>query len=74
MAPGGVVEAFDGVEQVCLRLCPRAVDFLADPLGFERGEEAFHGGIIPAANRAGDAIVGHQALELLTGILAAWSE
>ena len=34
-----------------------------------------HGGIVPdiagPAHRAGDAIVGHQSLELLTGILTA---
>lgn len=45
------------------------------PFGLERGEEAFHGGIFPdiagPAHRAGDAIVSHQPLELLTGILAA---
>src|SRR5690606_13621217 len=43
--------------------------------GFERREEALHRGIVPdvtrSAHRTGDAVVGHQALELLAGILAA---
>ena len=47
----------------------------ADPFGFQRREEAFHGGVVPyvsgTAHRKVDAIVGDQPLELLTRILAA---
>lgn len=57
MTPGRVVEAFDIIEHASLRLRPRAVDFLPDSLGLERGEEALQGGIIPyiagPAHRAG---------------------
>src|SRR3546814_9315266 len=71
VTPGRVVEAFDIIEHVVLRLRPRAVDLLPDPLGLERGEEALHGGIIPyiagPAHRAGDPIVGHEPLELQIG-------
>lgn len=67
MTPCRVVEAFDVVEPASLRLRPRSIDLLPDPLGLERGAEAFHGGIIPdiagPAHRAGDAIVGHQSLD-----------
>ena len=63
MPPGRVVEAFDVIEHVCLRLGSRSLDLLPDPLGFERGEDAFHCGVIPdiagPAHRTGDAIVGH---------------
>src|SRR5690606_37649617 len=41
--------------------------------GLKRREEALHRGIVPdvarPAHRAGDAVIGHQALELLTGVL-----
>lgn len=46
----------------------------ADPLGLERREEALHGRIVPdiagPAHRALHAVVGHQLLELLFGLLA----
>lgn len=47
MTPCRVVEAFGVVEHASLRLGPRSIDLLPDPLGLERGVEAFHGGIIP---------------------------
>lgn len=51
----------------------RSVDFLPDPLGLQRGEEALHRRILPdvagPAHRTNDAIVGPQALELLARIL-----
>ena len=47
------------------------------PLGFQRREEALHRGIVPdvarPAHRTGDAMVGHQALELLTCILGGFN-
>src|SRR3954469_6130368 len=43
-------------------------------LGFERREEALHGSVVPdiarSAHRADDTVIGHQPLELLTGVLA----
>ena len=47
----------------------------AVPLGLQRREEALHRRVVPdvagSAHRAGDAVVGHQPLELLAGVLAA---
>jgi hypothetical protein len=71
----GIVEAFDVIEHVLPCLSARAIGFARDPLGFQQGEEAFHRSIVSdvagPAHRAGDAVVGHQPLELLAGILAA---
>jgi len=75
VAAGRIVEALDVVEHLGLGMIARAVGFAGDPLGLQRGEEALHRGIVPdvsrSAHRTGDAIVGHQALELFAGVLAA---
>ena len=71
--PDAVVEPLDIVEHVRLGFVPGAIDLSSDAFGFQRREEAFHGGIVPdvarPAHAAGDATVGHQALELVAGIL-----
>lgn len=71
----GIVEAFDVIEHVLSRVVARVIGFACDPFGLQRGEEALHRSVVPdvagPAHRAGDAIVDHQPLELLAGILAA---
>ena len=71
----GIVEAFDVIEHVLPCLIARAVGFARDPFGLQRREEALHRSVVPdiagPAHRAGDAIVGHQPLELLARVLAA---
>ena len=78
MTPGRVVEPLDVVEHICSGLVPGAVGFSLDTLGLERREEALHRRIVPnvagSAHAADDANVGHQALVLLAGVLAARSE
>lgn len=68
------IEALDVVEHIRAGVIPRPVDLADDPLGPERREKAFHGCIVPdvagPAHRTGDAVVGHQALELFARILA----
>lgn len=75
MSAPGVIEALDVLEHVGLGLVPRPVRLAGRSLGFQRGEEALHRRIIPdiarPAHGAGDAVVGHQPLELLAGILTA---
>ena len=70
----GIVEAFDVIEHVLPCLIARAAGFARDPFSLQRGEEALHRRVVPdvagPAHRAGDAIVAHQSLELLAGILA----
>ncbi len=70
-----VVEALDIVVHIGLGIVPSAIDLAGGAFGLERGEEALHGRVVPdiagPAHRAGDAEIGHQALELLAGILAA---
>ena len=64
-----VVEFLDVVEHGGPGGVPRLVDLSADPFGFQRREEAFHGSVIPyvsgTAHRTVDAIVGDQPLELV---------
>ena len=71
----GIVEALNVVEHVGSGLVPCPVHLTRCPFGFERREEALHRGIVPdvagAAHRADDIVVGHQALELIAGVLAA---
>ncbi len=43
----GIVEAFDVIEHVLPCLIARAIGFARDPLGLQRGEEAFHRSIVP---------------------------
>ena len=75
MTPGRVVEALDVVEHICSGLVPDEIDFALGALGFQRREEALHRRVVPdiagSAHAANDAAVGHQALELLAGVLAA---
>lgn len=70
MTSGRVVEPLNIIEDIGLGLVPGAIDFANDALGLE----AFHRGIVPnvsrAAHAADDAVVSHQLLELLAGILA----
>ena len=44
-----IVEAFDVIEHLGLRLISRAIGFARDPLGLQRGEEALHGCVVPDA-------------------------
>ncbi len=70
-----VVEALDIIEHVRLRVIARSICLPADPFGLHRREETLHWRVVPdvarPAHRAGDAIVGHQPLELLARVLAA---
>jgi hypothetical protein len=70
-----VVEALDVIEHIRPGIIPRPVDLAGYALGFQRREEALHCSIVPdvtrPAHRTGDAMIGHQALELLARILAA---
>jgi len=70
-----VVEPLDVVEHVGAAFISGSLNASVQPFGFQRGEEALHGGIIPAvpalAHAAHDPGVGQQHLELLTGVLAA---
>ena len=74
-----VVETLNVVEHVSACLIAGAVDFARCAFGFERGEEALHGGVVPDVARAAHAtdntIVGHQLLKLLAGVLGGfkWS-
>ncbi len=69
------VESFDVVEHVDPSLVARAVGLSGRALGFQRGEEAFHRGIVPdvagPAHAAGHAMIRHELLERLTAVLAA---
>lgn len=75
MPSDGIVEPLDVVEHVCAGLVAGAVGPSPDALGLERGEEALHRRVVPDVSRAAhgacDAMIGHQALEGLAGILAA---
>jgi len=70
-----VVEAFDVVEHVSLGFVPCPIGLARRSFGFQRGEEALHRRVVPdvarTAHRADDAVIGHQPLELLAGVLAA---
>ena len=75
MAEDLVVEPLDVIEHVGPGGVSGSVDLAADAFGLKRREEALHCGVVPdiagPAHRAVDAIVGHQPLELLAGVLAA---
>jgi hypothetical protein len=66
--PLRIVEAFDVIEHICLRIISAPVRLLPRALGLERREEALHRGIVPdvprATHRADDAVIRHQPLEL----------
>lgn len=70
-----IVEPFHVIEHIGPRLVPRGVVFSARPFSLQRGEEALHGGVVPAvaapAHAADNAVVAQQALEVLAGVLAA---
>src|SRR5207302_10321087 len=70
-----IVEALDVVEYISSRLTSGPVRFAPCAIGLQRREDALHRGIVPdvarTAHRTDDAVIGHQLLELLAGILAA---
>ena len=72
--PGGIVEALAVIEHVGLGLGARAVGRTRRAFDLQRGKEAFHRRIVPdiarPAHTAGDAVVGQEPLERLTGELA----
>lgn len=78
--PAGSVKSFDVVEHIGACLISGSIDLGGRTLGLERGEEALHRRVVPdvagAAHAANDAVVGHQALELFAGVLAAlvWND
>ena len=73
--PSGIVEAFNVIEHIGLGLGSRAVHLRGRAFGLQRGEDALHHRIVPDVARpthaAGHAVVGQEALERLTRILAA---
>ena len=74
MASTRVVEPLDLVEHVGPSLIAGAIYLAGRPLGFQRGEEAPHGRVVPdiarPAHAAGDAVIGQQLLERFTAVLA----
>ena len=72
-----VVEALYVVEHIRPGVVPGSLGLASRPFGFERGEEALHRRIIPdvarPAHRAGDAMIGHQPLELLGAVLGVFN-
>jgi hypothetical protein len=70
-----IIEAFNIVEHIGLGFVARPIGFARRAFGLQRGEEALHRCIVPdiagAAHGADDAMIGHQLLELLAGVLAA---
>jgi hypothetical protein len=68
-----VVTSFDVVEHIGSCLVSGPVGFAFRPFGLERREEALHRRVVPditgTAHAADDAVVGHQTLELLAGVL-----
>src|SRR5271168_3515388 len=70
-----IIEAFNVVEHIGLGVVARPIGFARRAFGLQRGEEALHRRIVPdiagAAHGADDAMIGHQLLELLAGVLAA---
>ena len=75
MPPCGIVEALDVIEHVSFGLVSCAVRFGRRAFGLQRREETLHGRIVPdvagPAHATGDAVVGQEPLEGLTGVLAA---
>ena len=74
MTASGVVPAFDELEDGHARLGLGPERPAVEQLAFEGGEEALHRCVIPAvagtAHRAGYAVIGHQTLELIAGVVA----
>ena len=74
MPPPGIIEVFDIIEHLGFGLVSRAVGLGCRTLGLQRGEEALHCGIVPAvtgsAYATDHAMVSHEPLEGLTGVLA----
>ena len=72
MTPAWIVEPFDIVEHVCPQIIPGPVVLLAQALGLQRREEAFHCSVVPAvtatADAANNAMGFEQALEILARI------
>jgi len=73
MPSARVVEALDVVEHIGAGFVTGSIDLAVGPFDFQRRKEALHGRIVPdvpgPAHRTGDAVVGQQALKLLTGVL-----
>jgi hypothetical protein len=73
----GVVEALDVIEHIGFGFVAGPIDLAGDALGLQLGEEALHRSIVPdiagAAHRAGDAVIGHQSLELIAGVLGGFN-
>jgi hypothetical protein len=71
----GIVEALDVIEHVGPGVIARPVDQAGCPLGFSDEKKLYIAALsqmLPrTAHRAGDAVIGHQALELLAPLLAA---
>src|SRR5258708_37822115 len=67
-----VVEHLDVLDDGCPRLRPRGEGGAVDQLLLERGEEAFHGGIVPAvgtaAHAAGDPVPCQERLVMGAGV------
>ena len=72
--PKWIVKAFEVVEHVGAGRIPSGVVLPVRAFRLERGEEAFHHGVVPdvpgAAHAARDAELTQQALEGFTGVLA----
>jgi hypothetical protein len=68
-----VVDPPDGVEDIGSRVIVGGIDLFADPLCFERGGQTLpvNANIVGPAHGAGYAVISHQPLERLAGVLAA---
>lgn len=71
----GIVEPLNVIEHIGPGFIAGSVDLSICTLGLQRGEEAFHGGIVPAVapatHAALDSLVREQLLKRLAGVLAA---
>ena len=73
--PRGIIEALNVIEHVRFGLVSRAVRFSRCAFGLEQGEETLHRGMVSdvasSAHAPGDAVVGQEPMEGLTGVWAA---
>jgi len=74
VSPLGIVEVRNVIEHVGLGLGARPVGRARRSFDLQGGEEALHRRIVPdiasPAHTARDAVVGHEPLKQLTGVLA----